>query len=242
LSVPTSEPSRSDAIAADLRDAILRGDHAPGERLPAERELAAKRSVGRSTVREAVAKLAQLGLVEIRHGGGATVRPLEDANLEILRHLLVLSDEPDLRLLGEFMDVQELLLASLVRLAIERATEAELERAHALLERMTDPAGGDAEYFDSTEALVQLIAEASRHLVLRLVRNGLRAILNDEGRRGHHGRLRPSRDALIPIVGDLHAAIDARDADAAVDAVRKLVHAGREQFLKRIEARRARTR
>ena len=81
--------NRSDAIAADLRDAILRGDPAAGERLPAERELAARLGVGRSSVREAVAKLAQLGLVEIRHGGGAIVRPVEDANVEVLRHLLV---------------------------------------------------------------------------------------------------------------------------------------------------------
>lgn len=242
MSLPQSEPTRSDAIAADLRDAILRGDLVPGERLPAERELAVQLGVGRSTVREAVARLEQLGLVAIRHGGGATVRPLEDADLGILRHLLVLGDEPDLRLISEFMDVQELLLTSLLRFAIERASDEELARARVLLDRLTDPAGGDDDYFAATEELVQLVAEASRHLVLRLVRNGLRAILSEESRRGHRGRLRPPRETLVPIVRDLRAALDARDADAAVEAVRRLVRAGREHFLKRVEARRARTR
>lgn len=234
--------NRSDAIAADLRDAILRGDPAAGERLPAERELAARLGVGRSSVREAVAKLAQLGLVEIRHGGGAIVRPVEDANVEVLRHLLVLDGEPDLRLLGEFVDVSEILVTSLVRFAVVRATDAELERALGLIDRMIDPAGGDAEYFEAVEALMQLIAEASRHLVLRLVRNGMRAILNDENRRGRRGRLRPAREDLIPIAADLRAAIEARDADAAVAAVQRLMQAGRERFLKRVEARRAKTR
>ena len=239
---PSQERTRSDAIAADLRDAILRGDHRPGERLPAERELAASLGVGRSSVREAVARLAQLGLVEIRRGGGATVRPVADANVEVLRHLLVLDGAPDLRLLAEFLDVSELLLTSLVRFAVERASNEDLARAHTLIDRMTDAAGGDDEYFAAVEELMQLVAESSQHLVLRLVRNGLRAILNDEGRRGRVGRLRPPREALLPVANDLRRAIDARDADGAVLAVRRLLQAGRERFLKRVEARRARTR
>lgn len=233
--------TRSDAIAADLRDAILRGEWTAGDRLPPERELATQLGVGRSTVREAVAKLGQLGLVDIRHGGGATVRPLEDANVGILRHLLVAQGEPDLTLLAEFMDVTELLLTSLVRFAVERATDEELARARSLLDQMTDPGAGDEQYFDATEALMQLVTEASRHRVLRLVRNGLRTILSDEGRR-RPGRLRPPREAVIPIARDLRAAIDARDADAAVAAAQALLRAGRERFLKRVEARRARAR
>jgi DNA-binding FadR family transcriptional regulator len=232
----------AERIAADLRDAILRGERRPGDRLPAERELAASLGVGRSSVREAVAKLAQLGLVEIRRGGGAVVLPVEDANVEVLRHLLVLDGEPDLRLLGEFLDVSELLLTALVRFAIERGSDDEMARAHVLIDRMTDEAGGDDDYFAAVEELMQLVAEASHHLVLRLVRNGMRAILNDEGRRGRTGRLRPPRDAVLPVARDLHRAIDARDADAAVEAVRRLLHTGRERFLKRVEARRARAR
>jgi DNA-binding FadR family transcriptional regulator len=165
-----------------------------------------------------------------------------DANVEVLRHLLVLDDEPDLQLLAEFMDVSELLVTSLVRFAIERASAEELARAHVLVDRMTAAAGGDDEYFAAVEALMQLAAEASGHLVLRLVRNGLRAILNDEGRRGRSGRLRPPREALLPVAKDLHRALDDRDPDAAVQAVRQLLRAGRERFLKRVEARRARPR
>ena len=241
--MPPPTPARtSDAIAADLRDAILRGDHEPGDRLPAERELASSLGVGRSSVREAVASLAQLGLVEIRHGGGAIVRPVEDASVGVLRHLLVLDGEPDLDLLAELLDVSEILLTSLVRFAIERGTDEELSRAHGLIDRMTDEAGGDDAYFAAIEELMQLVAEASHHLVLRLVRNGLRMILSDEGRRGRHGRLRPPRGALLPVADDLHRAIETRDVDAAVLAVHQLIHTGRERFLKRVEARRARAR
>jgi len=67
-------------------------------------------------------------------------------------------------------------------------------------------------------------------------------ILSDEGRRGRHGRLRPPRGALLPVADDLHRAIETRDVDAAVLAVHQLIHTGRERFLKRVEARRARAR
>jgi len=243
MAAPT-EPtrSRSDAIAADLRDAILRGELRAGERLPPERELAASLGVGRSSVREAVAKLAQLGLVEIRHGGGAMVRPVEDANVEVLRHLLGVGEAPDLALLGEFFDVSELLLTAMVRFAVARGSDDEMARAHALVDRMTDEAGGDDDYFAAVEELMQLVAEASRHRVLRLVRNGLREILNQEGRRGRRGRMRPPREALLPVADDLRRAIDARDGDAAVAAAQALLRAGRERFLKRVEAHRARAR
>ncbi len=238
---PTPSPTRSELVAAELRDAILRGDYAPGDRLPPERDLAVRLEVGRSSVREAVAKLAQLGLVEIRHGGGAIVRPIEDANVEVLRHLLRLGPEPDLRLIGEFLDVSEVLLATTLRFAVERGSEDDLARAHALLDRMADPSGGDAEYLESMEALGQLMSEASQHLVLRLVRNGLRDILDDGASRPRRGRLRPAREDLLPVLADLRAALDARDADAASTAALRLIHGARERFLKRVEARRATT-
>jgi GntR family transcriptional repressor for pyruvate dehydrogenase complex len=67
-----------DDVALQIRDAILAGTIAEGERLPNERELATRFEVGRPTVREALRSLEALGIVEIRPGraGGAyAVRP-----------------------------------------------------------------------------------------------------------------------------------------------------------------------
>src|SRR5262245_26799715 len=75
----------SDRIAAGLRQAILRGRYRPGQRLPAERELASRLAVNRGSVREALKKLEQLGLVEIRRGDGALVRHLHEASVEVVR-------------------------------------------------------------------------------------------------------------------------------------------------------------
>lgn len=53
--------------------AVARGDYAPGEQLPPDRELAARAGVSRATAREALLALELIGAVEVRHGDGAYV-------------------------------------------------------------------------------------------------------------------------------------------------------------------------
>lgn len=60
--------SRYVRIAAELRDAIMRGEYAVGAQLPSEAELAARFAASRGTVRQAVAVLASEGLVGSRQG------------------------------------------------------------------------------------------------------------------------------------------------------------------------------
>lgn len=63
-----------------LQDAILSGEYAIGERLPAERTLAVDLGVGRVTVRSALGALVTQGLLETRQGSGYVVRPMREAH------------------------------------------------------------------------------------------------------------------------------------------------------------------
>jgi GntR family transcriptional regulator, transcriptional repressor for pyruvate dehydrogenase complex len=63
----------SDAVFRQVFQLITGGKLAPGERLPPERELASTLGVGRSSVREGLRVLDQLGLVDVRQGAGAFV-------------------------------------------------------------------------------------------------------------------------------------------------------------------------
>lgn len=58
-----------------LRREIEQGLHAAGTRLPPERELTARFSISRMTLRQAIARLTLDGLVEARQGSGTFVRP-----------------------------------------------------------------------------------------------------------------------------------------------------------------------
>lgn len=68
--------ARWEAIARELRDDILQGRFAPGERLPNEQELALRFDVNRHTLRQAMQALAREGHVNVRQGLGTFVREL----------------------------------------------------------------------------------------------------------------------------------------------------------------------
>src|SRR5512142_1665685 len=94
-----ADPPAGSNIAAtiflDLRRQILKGELASGERLPGERELAAKYNTNRNTLREAVRKLEQSRLVTVRHGQGVTVADFRrTGTLELLSPFLETAPEP----------------------------------------------------------------------------------------------------------------------------------------------------
>jgi len=60
-------------LANHFERAILAGELASGELLPSERHISAAMGVSRSVVREALGRLASLGLVRSQHGSGTRV-------------------------------------------------------------------------------------------------------------------------------------------------------------------------
>lgn len=67
------------SIADTLRGELAAGQYRPGDRLPTEAQLAARFGVNRHTLRQALAHLAEAGLVQARRGAGVfvTARPTD---------------------------------------------------------------------------------------------------------------------------------------------------------------------
>ncbi|MEU8158162.1 winged helix-turn-helix domain-containing protein [Micromonospora sp. NPDC048986] len=73
------QPEIGHRVLADLlRGKILNGDLAPGEPFPSDRQLQGEYSLGRDTVRDAVAILRAEGLIVVRRGKTSTVRRIFD--------------------------------------------------------------------------------------------------------------------------------------------------------------------
>src|SRR5688572_15668043 len=72
-------------IVERILEMIKQGELKAGDRLPAERDLAAMMTVGRPAIREALRALSMMNVIEIRQGAGAYVTSLETAQL--IQHL-----------------------------------------------------------------------------------------------------------------------------------------------------------
>jgi GntR family transcriptional regulator, transcriptional repressor for pyruvate dehydrogenase complex len=105
-------------------------DLKPGDRLPAERELASDLGVSRASVRQALVVLEVQGLVEVRHGEGAIL-------LEKKPDAAVLSAvTAHRRRLPEVIEAREALEVQLASLAALRRTPDDLERIDGALAAM----------------------------------------------------------------------------------------------------------
>jgi GntR family transcriptional regulator, transcriptional repressor for pyruvate dehydrogenase complex len=231
----TSPAGRAEEIAESLRGQILKGKYEPGERLPSERDLALRLGVHRSSVREALKKLEQLGMIAIRRGGGARVLPLERAGLGALQHALR-SGPPDRELVAQWVDVYELVVAGAVRFAVERGTAEEFAEAKRLLRVMTSAKTSDEQLLAAADQLTDVIARASRNVVLRMVQNGLTSVAQQHDL-ARLLKVRASRKLIADLARDLPRALDKRDATLVEDRVRRMLRLGRELIIETIAAR-----
>ncbi len=112
-------------VVKQIEEAILARDFKPGDKLPSSRELQTIFGASLGTIREAVVILEQKGLIEVKKGakGGIFVReastePVSESLALLIRQLKISPRE-----LAEFRQTVE---GGVIRLAIERATEADI--------------------------------------------------------------------------------------------------------------------
>jgi len=161
-------------VARRLLDEVTAGDHPAGTRLPSERRLAESLGVGRSAIREAIAVLEVLGIVEVRVGSGTYVRgTISDLLPQAIDWGLMLGERHTL----DLVETRQHLEAVTARLAAQRATDADVAQLRARLERMRETAESVAEF---TEADVEFHLEVARiagNTVLRDILHSVRALL-----------------------------------------------------------------
>ena len=77
----TAGRSQTDVVIQGIKDMITGGELVAGSRLPIEKDLSARFSVSRGSLREGVRALATLGVLETRQGDGTYVTSLDPALL-----------------------------------------------------------------------------------------------------------------------------------------------------------------
>src|SRR3954466_8678610 len=108
-----------------LSEEILSGSYEPGEKLPTQRTLAADLGVTMTALREALKRLEQLGLVEVRHGDAMRVTDWRArGGLDVIAHVLFASGGLDRAMLADVMEARRLMLAESARLPPPRPPPA----------------------------------------------------------------------------------------------------------------------
>src|SRR4051794_1907458 len=104
---PVNRRSVPEDVFEQIVAEVLSGEMRPGEALPSERRLAEVLGVSRPAVREAMKRLTEAGLVEVRQGDATTVRDFRrHAGLDLLPRLLVRPGEVDVTVVRSILETR----------------------------------------------------------------------------------------------------------------------------------------
>jgi len=143
LFAPLRLRNAGEHVADRLMTAIALGEFVPGQRLPTERELAATLAVSRTTIREAISRLAATGYVAVRrgrHGGTFVLADTGPESDEAIRRTLV----PGWAQLERLLDLRTLLEPLIARTAAERRTVEDCGHIRAALDQYRDASDREA--------------------------------------------------------------------------------------------------
>lgn len=160
----------ADAVAAQLGRLIDAGEFQPGQKLPAERLLAERFGVGRSSMREAFRSLESQGLVRVEHGIGVIVLDPAQREQSANTTMLVIGDYT----VPELFEIRMPLERDAAGLAAKRIGPLETAELHAILSKAEDPDISDAEFIELDAELHMAIARATKNSLFASVMTGLR--------------------------------------------------------------------
>jgi DNA-binding FadR family transcriptional regulator len=225
---PVSRRSVPDDVFDQVLGEVVSGALGPGEALPSERRLAEVLGVSRPAVREALQRMTQTRLLEVRHGGATTVRDFRRyAGLDLLPSLLVRGGSVDVSVVRSVVEARLLIGPGVAALAARRRDEEAVAGLTATIAAYA--AAADAvERQRQTLAYWDLVVDAADSITFRLLFNSLRAAYE------------PALPVLASVLGTgesarpyrvLTAAIEDGDPDPARAAAERVLRPSTDALL-----------
>jgi GntR family transcriptional regulator, transcriptional repressor for pyruvate dehydrogenase complex len=222
-----------DEVFDQVLGEVVDGEIGAGEPLPSERRLAEVLGVSRPAVREALQRMAQTGLVQVRHGGATTVRDFRrHAGLDLLPRLLVRRGELDPEVARSILEARLAIGPAVAALAAQRSGPVLAASLTGVLDALAaGEAGTEGDVARQVHALEywDQVVDAADSLVFRLMFNSLRAAYE------------PALEALAPLMAEevgqvgayrvLTVAIGAGDPETARAAADRVLRPATESLL-----------
>jgi GntR family transcriptional regulator, transcriptional repressor for pyruvate dehydrogenase complex len=224
MSSPIARVSLPDQVFDRLRNAILAGEYRPGDRLPTQRALAADLQVNMVTVREALKRLQQLRLVEVRHGDATRVLDWRrSGGLEAL----VLAGGDEATVVSDLFEARRLLLIEAARLAALRRSVEQASDLRELARAVAIAADDQAALLADWQFMAALV-EAADNLVFQLIMNSVRELYLP--RAAAFAALVADRRELAKLYARAAACVSDGDGDGAAAAIEQLAEAQGAMF------------
>jgi GntR family transcriptional regulator, transcriptional repressor for pyruvate dehydrogenase complex len=208
----------SDVVSGQIRQLISDGTLLPGQRLPAERDLAEQLNVSRPSLREALIRLESDGFIRAAGRGGFVV---SDVTAPLVSHPLaaLLEQQPDAS--ADVLELRHGLETLSTAYAAERANDDDLARIGDAFTALQAAVSEKSTRIAEKDAAFHLaIADATHNVALTHVMHGLNELLRESMLTSH--RLVDYDDAieasLLAQHRAIYEAIVARDAPRARDA------------------------
>jgi len=166
-------------VAEQLRQLILKGELAPGDRLPVEGDLCAIFGVSRSTIREALRALAARDLVHTVRGttGGTFVSKTDVSKVsQYLETSIGLMSGAEAITVAEILEARELLEVPAARLACSRATPEQIEALREALDREVASMGRGSKFREHRN-FHGIVVEAAGNVLLQIMNDPVFKVL-----------------------------------------------------------------
>lgn len=201
-------------IYQSLSGSIVDGRLKSGTRLPTERALASRYGAARNTVRRAMSRLAEEGLIERHVGRGTFVA-------KVAASAPVAHSEPEFSL-GDLLEARLMFEPMLAELVTERAADTTLAALSTYLEAL-NTASTWAEFKEAKYALHLAIVKASGNAFLVSIFERIIAARRQAGwgrPGGHHVPIGAVREAAVRDNAAIVEALGRRDTETARELIR----------------------
>jgi DNA-binding FadR family transcriptional regulator len=230
---PVIRRSVPDEVFDQVLAEVVEGDLEAGDALPSERRLAEVLGVSRPAVREALQRMAQTRLVEVRQGGATTVRDFRrSAGLDLLPRLLVRRGQLDAAVVRSVLEARLAVGPAVAALAAERGGPALAVGLTAVVDELAATDDGVERQRHALEFWDRVV-DAADSLVFRLMFNSLRAAYE------------PALEALAPVMAEevgqvesyrlLAAALAAADPETARAAADRVLRPATSTLLSALD-------
>ncbi|MGO8717290.1 MAG: FadR/GntR family transcriptional regulator [Smithella sp.] len=171
---PITRSRLHEEIVTIIQKQIMNGAIPPGSKLPPEREMAQTLNVNRATVREALSKLKNLDLIEIRHGDGLYAKNyLESGNLDLIKAALDMDEHKEI--MSNLLEARRFIVPQVAYVAAQRRTATDLKELKEVISRK------DLNMLERDIKVHQIIARATHNLICIIGLNYFNQIFHDYG-------------------------------------------------------------